>query len=351
MRQFVKFSALFAAGCSLGLCAPASAQPPREKPKELEVLRNYVGDWSSEVTSKPAVWNPQEVKYQTSNHAEFVLDGWFLQHIEVNHVVGDPDKVTKALMISTFDPQAAKYVTWFFQSSGIMNRSLGEWSPEQKTLTLIPVEPPPGTTARFAETFPDDDVINGTLAYTGDDGQTMFAMDWTRTRQKGLVPNPLREQWTTIGTPIQPIPPEVGKLDVFIGERDVEFIHRPSIVSPQGSTAKGTASGQWILDGRFLLGQTKLPNFQSLWVMGFDTDRQAFRYVLFGSNGRIEENMGQWNDAERVFEWQLVNGPPGFTRTSVTRRLDDETVESRSVTKTGDGSVQMDLTIKGTRRQ
>jgi hypothetical protein len=351
MRPFPHLAALLAAVFSTHVCSPASAQDPREKPKELDVLRNYAGDWSSEVTSKPAAWTPEEVKYQTSNHAEFVLDGWFHLHIEVNHVVGDPEKVTKALMISTFDPQAAKYVTWFFQSSGIMNRSLGEWSPERKTLTLIPVEPPPNTSGKFAETFPGDSVINGTLAYTGDDGRTMFEMAWTRTRQKGLVPNPLREQWATIGTPIQPTPPEVQKLDVFLGERDVEFIHRPSIVSPQGSTAKGTTSGQWTLDGRFLLGQTKLSSFESTWVMGYDANRKAYRYVLFGSNGRMEENVGQWNEAERVFEWQLVNGPPGFTRTSITRRLDDHTLESRSVTKNGEGKVQMDLTIKGTRRK
>jgi hypothetical protein len=110
-------------------------------------------------------------------------------------------------------------------------------------------------------------------------------------------------------------------------------------------------AGQWILDGRFLLGQTKRPNFESMWVMGYDTDQQAYRYVLFGSNGRIEENAGQWNEAERVFEWQLVNGPPGFTRTSTTRRPDDGTVESHSVTKNREGKVQMDLTIKGTRRK
>jgi hypothetical protein len=351
MRPFLHCTALLATICSLGLSSPASAQQPREKPQELEVLRNYVGDWKSDVTSKPAVWTPEEVTYETSNHAEFVLDGWFLLHIELNHVVGDPDKLTKALMISTFDPQAGQYVTWFFQSSGIMNMSLGEWSAEQKTLTLTPVEPPEGTTGSFAETFPDDSLINGTLAYTGDDGRTLFEMAWTRTRQKAVAPNPLRDQWAAIGTPIQPIPPEVQKLDVFIGERDVEFIHRPSIVSPQGTTARGTTAGEWILDGRFLLGRTKLPNNESIWVMGYDTDRNAFRYVLFINNGRMEENIGQWNEAEHLFDWQLVNGPPGVTRTSITRRLDDDTVESRSVTKNGEGNVQMDLTIKSTRRK
>ena len=43
----------------------------------------------------------------------------------------------------------------------------------------------------------------------------------------------------------------------------------------------------------FLLGQTKLPNFEPMWVMGYDTSRKTYRYVLFGSNGRIEENVGQ----------------------------------------------------------
>ena len=43
----------------------------------------------------------------------------YLPHVEVNHVVGDPQKVTKALMLSTYDTQAKRYVTWFFQSTGL----------------------------------------------------------------------------------------------------------------------------------------------------------------------------------------------------------------------------------------
>ena len=98
----------------------AFSQQPRENPKELEILGPYVGDWTSEVTSKPAVWTPEEKKFRTSNHAEFVLDGRFLQHIEVNHVVGDPEKVTKALWFQTFDPRSEAFVMWFFQSTGMI---------------------------------------------------------------------------------------------------------------------------------------------------------------------------------------------------------------------------------------
>ena len=46
-------------------------------------------------------------------------NGRFLQHIEVNHVVGDPEKVTKALWFQTFDPQSEAFVMWFFQSTGV----------------------------------------------------------------------------------------------------------------------------------------------------------------------------------------------------------------------------------------
>jgi hypothetical protein len=46
-------------GCLLILSGTAFAQQPSEKPKELEVLGHYEGDWTSEVTSKPAVWTPR----------------------------------------------------------------------------------------------------------------------------------------------------------------------------------------------------------------------------------------------------------------------------------------------------
>ena len=117
---------LLAATAILALAGPtAQAQETGEKAKELEVLGQFVGDWTTEVTSKPAIWTPKEIKFRTTNHAEFVLDGWFLQHIEVNHVVGDPDKVTKSLFIWTFDPKIKKFVGWTFQSSGNITKAIG----------------------------------------------------------------------------------------------------------------------------------------------------------------------------------------------------------------------------------
>jgi hypothetical protein len=145
MRLRLNFTALLA--ISGLMLSSAVAQQPPEKPKELKVLRQYVGNWTSDVTSKPAVWNPEEEKYKTSNHAEFVLDDWFLHHIEVNHVVGEPNKLTKSLFLWTYDSNSRKYIQCVFQSTGFMGKWTGTWSAKEKTLTTTILVAPPDTTA------------------------------------------------------------------------------------------------------------------------------------------------------------------------------------------------------------
>lgn len=330
----------------------AFGQPPREKPKELEIVSRYVGDWTTDVTSKPAEWTPREIKYRCANHAELIFNGWFLQHIEVNHIVGEPDQVTKAIWFQTFDATSKKYVTWFFQSSGNISHSTGTWDAASQSFTHTEVEPPPGTTNRFVERFLDAGTIDGSLIFTGNDrGRKMFDMVWTRKRRAGIAGKPLAEQWAAIGTPIQPIPPEVKRLEAFVGQRDAEFITRPTAANPNGTTRKGTMSGQWILDGRCLLGESDVGNVQSKWVIGYDTNKQAYRYVRFTSLGQVEENIGQWNEAEKSFAWKGVGEPGGTTKTSTSRLLSDGAVESHIVTKNQDGQIQLDLTIKAARRK
>lgn len=346
----MRFLVLTSAVACLAVSASASAQPPKAKLKELATLETIVGDWTSEVTSKSAAWTPEEKKFRTSNHAEFVLDGWFLQHIEVNHVVGEPDKLTKAIWFSTFDPEAKEYVTWFFQSTGIMGKFTGQWNPATNSFTLTPKEPPPNTKGFYEERFPNKDLIEGKLIYKGDDGQTMFDMVWTRTRQKGLAPNSLREQWAKLGTPIESIPEDVKKLQPYVGEWDSEFIERPSLVSPKGNTMKGTMTAQWILDGRFLLFNSQVGNQESTSVVGYDTNKKAFRYIRFTNTGLIDDSTGQWNETNRSFVWTLVDGPEGITRTS-TSRIGTDDIHHNVLAKHKEGKVHMDLTIKSTRRK
>lgn len=326
------------------------AQQPREKPKELEILGQYVGDWISNVTSKPAVWTPEKKKFRTSNHAELVLDGWFLHHIEVNHELDTPNKVGKSLFLWTFDPKSKKYVEWLFQSSGVIGKWVGTWNPQDRSLTAISPDLPPMTTGNFVETFPNKSTINGTLVFTGDDGKMLFDMVWTRKRQAGVAGQPIQEQWAKIGTPIEKVPAEVKKLAGFIGEWDSEFIQRPSVVSPNGGTSKGRMTAKWILDGRFLLGTSNVGSHNSMWVIGYDTNRRAYRYVRMTNTGQIDESTGHWNEDTRSFEWKLVNGQPGITRTSTNRIIGRDVIQAHIIAEGGDGKVHMDLTIRSTRR-
>jgi hypothetical protein len=336
---------------SVCLTPLALGQQSREKPNELDILSQYVGNWTSDVTSKPAVWTPEEKKFRTSNHAEFVLDGWFVQHIEVNHVVGDPERVTKALWFQTFDPRSEAFVMWFFQSTGMIGKATGTWNQKDKSLLFTPTELPPNATGKHTEAFPNDRTITGSYLITETDRRTLFDMAWTRKRQAGVAGQPTQERWANIGTPIEPIPAEVKKLDAFIGDWDAEFIQRPSVVAPNGNTSKGTMTGQWILDGRFLLGTSQVGNHNSKWVIGYDTNKKAYRYIRFTNSGQIDESIGQWNEETRSFVWKLVMAPSGISRTSTNRIVGKDAIHAHILAENGDGEVHMDLAIRSTRRK
>ena len=333
------------------ILSSALAQQPREKPREFQILGQYVGDWTSDVTSKPAVWTTEEKKFRTSNHAQFGLDDWFLQHIEVNQVVGDPEKVTKALWFQTFDPQAERFVMWFFQSSGVIGKSTGTWDQKIKSFSFTPIDLPPNATGKHTEAFTNDRTITGSYLITQADGRKLFDMVWTRERQAGVGGKPVQVWWAERGTPIEPIPAEVKRLQPFIGEWDSEFIQRPSVVSPNGNTSKGRMTGEWILDERFLLGTSEAGNYKSTWVIGYDSNKEAYRNVRMSSNGQIEENIGPWNDATGSFEWKVVNGQTGITRTATNRIIGTDAVQAHIIAEGGDGKVHMDLTIRSTRRK
>lgn len=329
----------------------ASAQQAPTKPKELDLLSQYVGHWTSDVTNKPAVWDEKGTKFRCLNQAEFILDGWFLQHIEVNHVVGDPDKVTKSLFLWSYDPKSAKYVAWAFQSTGNCASSSGKWDSAKITFTISGNEPLPNITDKMTEHFVDAATIKGNLTFVENGGKVLMDMEWTRKRQAGVAGQPTREQWDKIGNPIQPLPDEIKKLQPFIGEWDAEFINAPSVTSPQGRTSKAKSTGKWVLDGRFLLGTTEFENFRSIWLMGFDSNKNQYRMVRFTNGGQTDETVGQWDNESNSFVMKPVNERPGITRTAKYHIVGNDAIESHILSKDQDGKVQMDLTIKSSRRK
>jgi uncharacterized protein (TIGR03067 family) len=329
------------AGSKDSLIVLVKAQP---QSAELKVLGQYVGDWTSEVTSKPTVFTPKEIKYRTSNHAEFVLDGRFLNHIEINQPVGNPKKVTKALVISTYDSQSRKYITWFFQSSGLVGKWTGEWNPTDKALVLSG-----GSTGvlasngRFREVFPNESTINGTLSYTGNDGRTMFEMVWTRKRQAGIAGKPTRKQWSEIGTPIEPIPDEVKRLAPLVGTWDSEYVFRV----PQRPAVKGVISDEWSLDGRFIMRRETVGDTKSIAMIGWDNNKRAYQLARAISSGRTNEAIGQWSETTRsfVWDWKVDDDSEGVTSVSTWRLVGNDAIQIHVVRERGK-DVLLDLTIK-----
>jgi hypothetical protein len=300
--------------CGFTLCASAVAQQAPTKPKELEILGQYVGHWTSDVTSKPAEWDQKGTKYGTINQAELILDGWFLQHIEVNHVVGDPDKVTKSLFLWTYDPKLEKFVAWAFQSDGNVASSTGKWDSTSKAFTLATVEPPPNTTGKMTEQFVDANTIKGNLTFIDDAGKTLMDMEWTRKRQAEAAGKATREQWNRIGTPIQALPDELKKLQPLVGEWDSVILPPGPLLEPSDIRSKGKMTIQWILDGRHLLITTENGMDRFIWVIWYDPAKGKYRRITFTNAGEIAESLGAWNGEFGTIDWRAVNERRGPTR-------------------------------------
>lgn len=329
------------------------AQQLHEKPKELETLGRYVGDWNTEVISRQAEWTPYELKYRCKNHAEMILDGWFLQTIEVNHVVGEPNQVAKSVWFTTVDAVShtpKSLLRWTFQSSGLVVEEAGTWDDDSQTFTFNNLESPPDTMGKSVECFRDAGTIDGSLVFTEriftGNRRKFFEMVWTRKRPAGIAGKPLTEEWGTIGTPTQPIPSEIKRLEPFVGQWDAEFITRLAANNLIEQTWRGPLVCRWILDGRFVLGEMKVGRIQSKWVIGYDTNKKAYYFYLFSSLGGTVENIGRWNEADESFTWKGVGEPV----TSSTRFADDGSMESHIVIKHS-GQIHLDMTILATPRK
>lgn len=334
----------------LVLCSSVFAEEKPAKPKELDILDQYVGHWISDVTNKPAVWDQNGTKFRTVNQAEWILDGWFLQHIGASHVVGDPDKVTKSLFLWTYDPKLHEYVAWAFQSNGKAVSSTGKWDSTSKAFTLASVKPPPSTTGTMTERFLNAKTINGKLTFIDNGGKTLMDMVWTRSRQTESEGKATREQWNQIGTPIQPLPDELKRLQPLIGEWDCEFIYAGPSVGFQ--SLKGKITVKWILDGRFLIVTTEQGSDHSIWIIGYDSNEKRYRQITFTNTGQIDERIGDWNGEFDTIDWKAVNKRPGSIQiTQYYIGADQGKLRVNKSTHDAEGKFSQSLVIKSTRRK
>jgi hypothetical protein len=316
---------LLAAFVGLVLHNTAFAQDLPPKPPELETLGQYVGHWTSDVTSKPTVSAQKGKKFDAVSHAEMILDGWFLQQVDVKHVVGAPEQMTKSLSQWTWDARSEKFLVWMFESDGSAVSWTGEWDSASRRFTFVPAQPLPKKIGKLTDQFVDANTVVGSLTFIDDAGKTLTDLAWSRKRQAESDGKATLGEWDRISAHTRPVPHDLAKLEPLIGEWDAEFIDGPSAVSPELGVSKGKLTAKWILDRHFLLGTTEQDNERSIWIIGSHvyTDGKnyetKYRRVRFTNSGQVDEALGVWNGEFDTIDWLIHIKRPGSPRHSITQ--------------------------------
>ena len=150
----------------LVVCSSALAQDkekekepvPPPKPAELKILNRFLGEWETEVVSKPAEWTPKEFQSKGTSKFEWMLDGRFMRN---SSKAVAPEKA-ESFQLMTYNPVAKKYFMWFFDSSGTVSDAEGTWDAENATLTWNS-QPDENLTAVNRIRFSDKDNIVWTM--------------------------------------------------------------------------------------------------------------------------------------------------------------------------------------------
>jgi hypothetical protein len=128
-------------------------------------------------------------------------------------------------------------------------------------------------------------------------------------------------------------PPELDALKLYAGKWDVAVT--------DNATAKGEASGQWILEGRFLqqswsldAGTPDAAKLSGTTMMTYDTKKRVYRAWHYFSSGAFAEADGTWDEASRTFTWTGRDGTRGTT--IVTKASFEGDVEKWSIVTTKD---------------
>jgi hypothetical protein len=109
----------------------------------------------------------------------------------------------------------------------------------------------------------------------------------------------------------------------------------------------------WILDGRFLRGESsrKSDGGKSLSILWFDLFTKTYRFVIFDASGlAVELPPPAWNEQTQTMQWKSG----ALTPTSYTGQAtfkDRNTIQWKSLWKDWKGRVLLDLEGTSIRRQ
>ena len=118
---------------------------------------------------------------------------------------------------------------------------------------------------------------------------------------------------------------EMKLFSSLVGNWESHVVHRPSTTDEKGYVSKGEATGEWILQMRFLrvtghsTSDAGRLDYQVLFT--YDKRQKIYRRWAFTSNGIALEGTGQWNSETKTMKWTAINVPENvsLTVTSVTK--------------------------------
>ena len=151
-----------------------------------------------------------------------------------------------------------------------------------------------------------------------------------------------------LGRP-QPRPPQLQVLERLQGSWDVTTTTR----APKPLTAAYVETYEWVLDQRFLRGETsrKSDGAQDIFMTTYDPATKVYRFWIFNSLGTsIEFPRGTWDEKTQSMEWKN----PAQSNLSFLARWtfpDKNTRRWTALVKDWKGSVLLDVDGTATRRK
>lgn len=149
-------------------------------------------------------------------------------------------------------------------------------------------------------------------------------------------------------------PAEFQVLERRIGTWDTEQTIKPGVWVPDGGKSNGSETVEWTLDKKFTqCKHLQQPgNKEALSLVGFDTRSNVFRTWFFDSSGNLprSEITGQWDESTQTLTFNGTD-PEDVTITSTQKFVGTERIEMRSVWRSKDGKILMEIEGAATRKK
>jgi len=153
----------------------------------LKALKSYEGVWDSEFSIVPQDGSTPSKKFTGVVIGKWVLGDQFLDQTGTYQLAeSSPPLIIKTMM--SFDKKQQRFQYDYFESSGGIHRSYGEWDPEAKKMTSKMTDAESGNVSTFVADFSKPGVEQWVIETKNSEGETLTKIVGTNTRRKTKRP-------------------------------------------------------------------------------------------------------------------------------------------------------------------